>query len=282
MSNTPIWNRPYPELLDIADVPVWMHDLAMDLEDVPPVTSGTLAARPTSSPVTPGKEGRRHLVLGDPNPLNNNIEWVDSGTGWIQIGGPIDPVAGVPGQRTLGPGSQQAAPGTTMPIVSATKPSSPVDGQQWYYPWSTTEGLGWLFRWDAAHNYWKCIGGDYVQTLRNPGELFTSTSVTNTTASRPGITVPFTGAYHAVHGGILQSYTGGVTVFQGIIVNGSSTNSNDTVQTLSSIVDPMTMTTIGARVVNAGQDIAVTNFVSGAGQGWAEKRWLSIKPTYVT
>lgn len=88
MSNTARWGLPYPAGTDLPDVPQWMHDLAVSLDDHAKDTQGTLANRPTSSGGSPGKYGRYYFVTGDPDSTQNGRLYRDNGAGWdeIQVG----------------------------------------------------------------------------------------------------------------------------------------------------------------------------------------------------
>jgi hypothetical protein len=84
----------YPALTDNADVPEDMSLLANDLEGLGIFLydQGTLAARPISSPASPGVEGRFYFA--------NDTQkfFYDNGLGWIDLGGNHagnhDPVTG--------------------------------------------------------------------------------------------------------------------------------------------------------------------------------------------
>lgn len=73
----------YPIGADAADVPLWMQRLAEDLDDAPHDDQGTLAARPVSTPGSPGKAGRYYTVL------STGIVYRDYGTGWQIISRPM-------------------------------------------------------------------------------------------------------------------------------------------------------------------------------------------------
>lgn len=83
------WALPYPVGTDIPDVPNWMNQLAVALDNVAMDDQGTLAARPVSTGASPGKRGRYYLVTGDPSAVQNGRLYRDNGTGWdeIAIGG---------------------------------------------------------------------------------------------------------------------------------------------------------------------------------------------------
>jgi hypothetical protein len=76
-------NLPYPALATSpADVPDWLSQLANRLIAIAPVlyVQTTAATRPTSTPGSPGIQGRFHYAT-DTGALS-----YDFGTGWIPIG----------------------------------------------------------------------------------------------------------------------------------------------------------------------------------------------------
>jgi hypothetical protein len=82
----------YPAGTDPADVPQWMHDLAVQLDGmVGPVSHGTLAARPVSTVGSPGIADRfYHATDVAPasvvDPSGNGQYYRDTGTAWQAIG----------------------------------------------------------------------------------------------------------------------------------------------------------------------------------------------------
>lgn len=80
------WGLRVPEGSDgPPNVPLRMLQLATDLSDVAKDNQGTLAARPTSTTLTPGITGRYYYVTGDPDAAQNGRHWRDTGTGWVEI-----------------------------------------------------------------------------------------------------------------------------------------------------------------------------------------------------
>lgn len=88
------WGIPKPELDEPPNGPVQVTALADYLDanehgTIAFVGQGTLAARPESSAMTPGKAGRRWLVQGDPDPNENGKEYLDIGVAWVALRGDV-------------------------------------------------------------------------------------------------------------------------------------------------------------------------------------------------
>lgn len=65
---------------------VFLNQLATPIDTaVALYDQGTLALRPTSTPGTPGIEGRFYMVVGDTDHTKNGILWYDYGTGWFPV-----------------------------------------------------------------------------------------------------------------------------------------------------------------------------------------------------
>jgi hypothetical protein len=95
-SSTPLRQRPYPLESDTPDVASDIHNLALNLDTSPVVGQGVLSARPAS-----GVAGNRYYVTGDPTPINNGIEWYDTGAGWVRPGFGRGPLATRSGNANL-------------------------------------------------------------------------------------------------------------------------------------------------------------------------------------
>jgi hypothetical protein len=67
------------------DVPLWLNRLATDLSNVAKDDQGTLAARPVSTPVSPGIAGRYFYVTGDADAAQNGRLWRDTGMSWVEV-----------------------------------------------------------------------------------------------------------------------------------------------------------------------------------------------------
>jgi hypothetical protein len=81
---TPLRNLPYPDIDDgPADVPLWVGNLAVALDNYMPFSQGPLSARPVSTPANPGAQGRWYWANDTPN-----VIYYDYGTGWVTIGAP--------------------------------------------------------------------------------------------------------------------------------------------------------------------------------------------------
>jgi microcystin-dependent protein len=85
MATTPRWALPYPAGADDANVPMWMQNLAVALDDHAKDSQGLLANRPVSTGGSPGKQGRYYWAT------DNGILYRDNGTGWDAIGPGIIP-----------------------------------------------------------------------------------------------------------------------------------------------------------------------------------------------
>lgn len=87
MATTPRWGLHYPVGTDAPDVPLWMSELATDLDGVAMDDQGTLANRPTSTVQSPGKKGRYYFATDDTTGGPNGTLYRDTGTAWIQVSG---------------------------------------------------------------------------------------------------------------------------------------------------------------------------------------------------
>lgn len=88
----------YPAGTDVPDVPLWMSRMAADLDNAATTSQGLYAARPTSTPGSPGVVGRRYTIMGEAgvNAALNGIEFYDTGTGWQIIAHPVSRVTALP------------------------------------------------------------------------------------------------------------------------------------------------------------------------------------------
>ena len=84
MKATSRWNLPYPELTDPADVPAAMKALAEPLDQVAMDDQGTLASRPVSTAVNPGKKGRYYYAT------DTGVIYRDTATEWVAVNRPTD------------------------------------------------------------------------------------------------------------------------------------------------------------------------------------------------
>lgn len=173
MANTTRWALPYPVGTDVPDVPLWMNQLAVALDNVAMDDQGTLAARPVSTVGTPGKRGRYYLVTGDSTAANNGRLWRDNGTGWDEVV-------------------------TNVPTVTAL-PGTPYDGQEIRLLVDATNGIVWhlKYRSGSASPYkWEFIGGSPLyNVLDTDNALGTVTTYGDLANVGPSLTMPFVGDY---------------------------------------------------------------------------------------
>lgn len=130
-------NYPDPLRVDSADVPrdigsliTWLDGSAMGYGQ------GTLAARPTSSPGSPGQQGRVYVATDQtPHQL-----YYDYGTGWDAIG--ATPAGSIRGS-TVGGVQQEIAQGTIQPEdLNARVQTIPLGGViEW--PWNSANIPAW-------------------------------------------------------------------------------------------------------------------------------------------
>lgn len=73
---------PYPALSSVPNVPADIQALAEALDGAAIVSQGTLAARPTSTPGSPGKTGRFYYVSSG---TDIGSLYYDFGTGWFAV-----------------------------------------------------------------------------------------------------------------------------------------------------------------------------------------------------
>lgn len=118
---------PWPVLGDSADVPRDVKALADALDNVAPISSGTIASRPTSTAGSPGIRDRLFRSTNETN-LNGDtgVVWVDTGNGWVAVNPalPVDGAQNVGTLRTLGTGHQQGLPGDHVSVTNSRTPSA--------------------------------------------------------------------------------------------------------------------------------------------------------------
>lgn len=111
-----------PELGDNPDVPRDIGNLADDLDRVANFDAGALTSRPPATGAGAATMGDRYLARDDVSGSPGGTEWVFDNGAWVFVGRPADPLPGIPGARTLGPGAQQAAPGNDGRFTDARTP----------------------------------------------------------------------------------------------------------------------------------------------------------------
>jgi microcystin-dependent protein len=98
------------------DLPTAWLARSVVLDTLVPISSGTLAQRPTSSPSTLGIVGRQAIVTGEVDSPRLDL---DLGSSWVTVGPPTkDGDPAVAGSRSLGTGVGQAAPGNSASFFS--------------------------------------------------------------------------------------------------------------------------------------------------------------------
>ncbi len=98
---------PYPVGADAFALTSDLQALAEALDSIAPITGGTLANRPVSTPGSPGTLGRFYYT----NDQSPNYLFMDTGTGWVAIG-PTNPTLLI---NSSIPGELKAWPGDTLP-----------------------------------------------------------------------------------------------------------------------------------------------------------------------
>jgi len=156
---------PYPEAAD-PDMP------RIDITDLANATDGAfamfdqgpIAGRPTSTPGSPGEEGRFYYAT------DQDTLYYDYGTGWQAI---------------------QVRSG-----INSLFPSSPEHGQKWII--AADEAANdpvWEFVWDNAISRWRKIGGEAIlKAGNNTARPFTSTNWAQVDTS-PDVVIPHPGLY---------------------------------------------------------------------------------------
>jgi hypothetical protein len=128
--------------------------------------SGLLAARPTSTPGTPGITGRKYYAT------DFGVEYLDTGTGWIPLG---------------------------VELVTAL-PASPFNGQIIDYLADATNGVIHRFRYRAAAPApyrWEFVGGSPLEAESSAAGTRSSATYGDLTGTGvgPALTVPLAGDY---------------------------------------------------------------------------------------
>lgn len=150
----------------VSDVDAGFDALATDLDGlIVSYSQGTLAARPTSTGGSPGKQGRLYYAT------DIDVVFYDTGTSWVAIRGPV---------------------------TVTSLPSSPFDGQEVYYVADATNGVIWHLKYRAAApgSYkWEFVGGAPLTHEVATAETTSSTSFADLATVGPTITVPLAGDY---------------------------------------------------------------------------------------
>jgi len=109
MPTTSRWALPYPAGSDSPDGPAQIQALAEALDNHAQHTSGTFAARPTSTGGNPGKAGRFYYAT------DTGVLYLDHGTGWIEVARATQP------QVRLGLTNQTVANATETALTWQTE-----------------------------------------------------------------------------------------------------------------------------------------------------------------
>lgn len=81
MPTTPRMSLRYPSGTDVVNIDLDLSELAADIDATAVMFGqGTLSARPTSTPGSPGKQGRMYYATD-----TGHVYW-DHGTGWVDVG----------------------------------------------------------------------------------------------------------------------------------------------------------------------------------------------------
>jgi microcystin-dependent protein len=106
----------YDETDTPVDIPTAWNNRTAVLDTLVPISSGTLAARPTSSSGTPGIVGRQYITTDQSDSPRIDL---DLGTSWVTVASSVrdgDPTVGLP--RSLGTGAQQACAGNDVRLFT--------------------------------------------------------------------------------------------------------------------------------------------------------------------
>lgn len=160
---------------------------------------------------------------------------------------------------------------------SATKPTAPVDGQEWIY--SPATGIDWRFVYDSASSFWRFQGGGFW-TAKDPATVSTTSATWSALSGSPSLTMPFAGVYNVEHGfgGLLGSPVVGNRGQQDVYLNGVALGSGS-IASVSTIdlttVNQVTEMTVGG----AAQLVQLRQSSQGAGTlASFYARWLRVLP----
>jgi hypothetical protein len=162
---------PYPEDADMADVPTWMHNLALDLEaQVPTDAQGAIGSRPAA-----GVQGRYYTST---NEGAQPITYRDDGATWRRVSGVIPR-------------------GTTLP-------TNPADADMYFWQppagGSYMSAVTWLMRYAVATNRWEFAGGPRI-LLRREDTVVSTVILPSVVGVGPSYIIPKLGMWDFRWGG---------------------------------------------------------------------------------
>jgi hypothetical protein len=118
---------------------------------------------------------------------------------------------------------------TKLGAAGTSLPTSPTDGQEFFYVADDANGVIWHLRYRAAStssHKWEWVGGTNLLTPLS-GDLSTSSTTPVALTGGPSITIPIAGNWRFEWSGRVQIYDAGQTnMYTGIALNGAILDNN--------------------------------------------------------
>jgi hypothetical protein len=115
---------------------------------------------------------------------------------------------------------------------SATPPGSPSDGDLWLLPADATNGVNWLFRYNAGSasaSKWECIGGVPLFAEVDTSETTASATYAALATAGPSIALPRAGDYDVTIGCGLLNASAGAFNFMSYDIGGTGAVDADSI-----------------------------------------------------
>jgi hypothetical protein len=223
-----------------------------------------------------------------PSPaLNDALIW--NGTTWINqklVNANIDPAAAIDGSKL----ADSSIFGRKVQFsVGATPPGSPANGDLWQLPADATNGINWLFRYNAGSASafkWEFVGGPpvLVQVAANQ-TLPAATGISDLATVGPSFTPTRAGDYVTAWG--MQSAPGapgGGTPFAGAVLCNPTANLGIGEATAPAISAAYTSPAASGRVLGhaAGVELRVRYYNNNINTAAFANRWFSVLPSRVS
>jgi hypothetical protein len=169
---------------------------------------------------------------------------------------------------------------------SATPPGSPVDGQFWLLPADATNGVQWMFRYNAgsASAYkWEFVGGAPLSHEVAGDESTTSATYVDLGTLGPTVTVPRAGDFMVAFGCGMYNLTAAASAFIAPKRGAAVTSDNDASQWDIPTAAKLGVLMRTIRIVGlAASDVVKLQYRVGSGQGQFRNRWLNVTPIRVS
>lgn len=167
--------------------------------------------------------------------------------------------------------------------VGTSLPSTPADGQEFYYVADATNGVVWQLRYRSASGKWEFVGGAPLSSEVPANQGTTSTSFANLTTAGPLIALPLPGTYVADFGALIApAATASASAVLGLVFGDGTTlisgGSEDTGGWAQAAVALWIAASRRMQVVSASaQDLRV-KYKASTGTGQFRFRYLTVTP----